>query len=51
MTLQQYEPIDAAGLKALEWQVAELRKLIKAGRENETRTAQRPIRPLRRSVE
>ncbi|MGY4431076.1 hypothetical protein ACVWWO_003553 [Bradyrhizobium sp. F1.13.1] len=33
MTLQQYEPIDAAGLKALEWQVAELRKLIKAGRD------------------
>jgi Arm DNA-binding domain len=33
MTLQPYQPIDAAGLKALEWQAAELRKLIKAGRD------------------
>lgn len=33
MTLQQYQPIDAAGLKALEWQAAELRKLVKAGRD------------------
>lgn len=33
MTLQQYQPIDAAGLKALEWQAAELRKLIEAGRD------------------
>lgn len=33
MTLQQYQQIDAAGLKALEWQAAELRKLIKAGRD------------------
>jgi hypothetical protein len=31
MTLEQYEPIDAAKLKALEWQVAEHRKQIKAG--------------------
>lgn len=31
MTLETYEPIDAAKLKALEWQVAEYRKRIKAG--------------------
>jgi integrase len=31
MTLETYEPIDAAKLKALEWQVAEFRKQIKAG--------------------
>lgn len=33
MTLETYEPIDAAKLKALEWQVAEHRKQIKAGRD------------------
>lgn len=33
MTLETYEPIDAAKLKALEWQVAEYRKQIKAGRD------------------
>jgi hypothetical protein len=33
MTLEQYEPIDAAKLKALERQVAEYRKQIKAGRD------------------
>ena len=33
MTLEQYEPIDAAGLKALEWRAAELRKQVKAGRD------------------
>jgi hypothetical protein len=31
MTLEPYEPIDAAKLKALEWQAAEYRKQIKAG--------------------
>jgi hypothetical protein len=33
MTLETYEPIDAAKLKALEWQVAEHRKQIKAERD------------------
>lgn len=33
MTLEQYEPIDVAGLKALEWRAAELRKQVKAGRD------------------
>ena len=33
MTLEPYEPIDAAKLKALEWQAAEHRKQIKAGRD------------------
>jgi integrase len=33
MTLETYEPIDAAKLKALEWRVAEHRKQIKAGRD------------------
>jgi integrase len=33
MTLESYEPIDAAKLKALEWQAAEYRKQIKAGRD------------------
>jgi hypothetical protein len=33
MTLETYEPIDAAEFKALEWQVAEHRKQIKAGRD------------------
>jgi integrase len=31
MTLETYEAIDAAKLKALEWQVAEFRKQVKAG--------------------
>jgi integrase len=31
MTLETYEPIDVAKLKALEWQAAEYRKKIKAG--------------------
>lgn len=33
MTLEPYEPIDAAKLKALEWQAAEYRKQIKVGRD------------------
>jgi integrase len=33
MTLEPYEPIDAAKLKALEWRAAEYRKQIKAGRD------------------
>jgi integrase len=33
MKLADYEPIDAARLKALEWQAAELRKAVKAGRD------------------
>lgn len=33
MTLEEYEPIDAAKLKALEWQAADYRKQIKAGRD------------------
>lgn len=33
MTLETYEPIDAAKLKAIEWQAAEYRKQIKAGRD------------------
>jgi integrase len=31
MTVEKYEPIDAAKLKALEWKAAEFRKQIKAG--------------------
>lgn len=31
MTMEAYEPIDAAKLKSLEWQAAEYRKQIKAG--------------------
>jgi integrase len=33
MTLEPYEPIDAAKLKALEWTAADYRKQIKAGRD------------------
>jgi len=33
MTLEAYEAIDTAKLKALEWQVAEFRKQIRAGRD------------------
>jgi hypothetical protein len=33
MTLEKYQPVDAARLKALEWQAAEHRKQIKAGRD------------------
>jgi integrase len=33
MTIEQYEPIDAAKLKALEWRAADYRKQIKAGRD------------------
>jgi integrase len=33
MTLETYEPIDAAKLKSLEWRAAEYRKQIKAGRD------------------
>ncbi|MDB5608587.1 MAG: integrase [Bradyrhizobium sp.] len=33
MTLEPYEPIDAAKLKAIEWTAADYRKQIKAGRD------------------
>jgi integrase len=33
MTLEKYEPIDAAKLKAIEWTAADYRKQIKAGRD------------------
>jgi hypothetical protein len=53
MTLEPYEPIDAAKLKALEWTAAEHRKQIKSGRDPlaERNATIKPATAIRRAAD